>query len=116
MLPRFALHVNPIAIRHEVEFGARRIAAVVLIVDPASKLRIAPDLLSATLGLTEAQSVVAAELAAGNSVRDIAVATRRRESSVRSLVKQMHARLGISRQADLVRLVLSTAQFGRSRG
>ena len=116
VLPRFALHVNPIAIRHEVEFGARRIAAIVLIVDPGSRLRIAPGLLSATLGLTEAQSVVAAELAAGNSVRDIAVATRRQESSVRSLVKQMHARLGITRQADLVRLVLSTAQFGRSQG
>ena len=115
VLPRFALHVNPIAIRHEVEFGARRVAAIVLIVDPGSRLRIAPGLLSATLGLTEAQSQVAAELAAGNSVRDIAVATRRQESSVRSLVKQMHARLGISRQADLVRLVLSTAQFGGPR-
>ena len=114
VLPRFALHVNPVVIGHP-DLGARRIAAIVLIVDPGTRRRIAPDLLSATLGLTEAQSVVAAELAAGNSVRDIAVATRRRESSVRSLVKQMHVRLGITRQADLVRMVLSAVQFGGSR-
>ena len=114
VLPRFALHVNPVTIR-QMDFGARHIAAIVLIVDPGSKLRIAPDLLSATLGLTEAQSQVAAELAAGSSVRDIAAATRRQESSVRSLVKQMHAKLGISRQADLVRMVLSAGQFGGPR-
>ena len=113
-LPRFALHVNPVVIG-QPDFGARRIAAIVLIVDPGSRLRIAPGLLSATLGLTEAQSQVAAELAAGSSVRDIAVATRRQESSVRSLVKQMHAKLGISRQADLVRMVLSASQFGGPR-
>ena len=111
VLPRFALHVNPVTNR-QMDFGARRIAAIVLIVDPGEQIRIAPGLLSATLGLTEAQSQVAAELAAGSNVRDIAVATRRRESSVRSLVKQMHARLGISRQADLVRMVLSAVRFG----
>ena len=111
VLPRLALHVNPVVIGHP-DFGARRIAAIVLIVDPASRLRIPPDLLSATLGLTEAQSVVAAQLAAGRSVRDIAAASRRRESSVRSLVKQMHVRLGITRQAELVRMVLSATRFG----
>ena len=114
VLPRFALHVNPVTIR-QMDFGARRIAVLVLIVDPGSRRRIAPGLLSATLGLTEAQSVVAVELAAGNSVRDIAIATHRRESSVRSLVKQIHVRLGITRQADLVRMVLSATQFGGSR-
>ena len=114
VLPRFALHVNPVVIGHP-DFGARRIAAIVLIIDPGSRLRIPPALLSETLGLTEAQSVVAEALAAGSSVRDIAVATRRRESSVRSLVKQMHVRLGITRQADLVRMVLSAARLGAAR-
>ena len=113
-LPRFALHVNPVVV-HQMDFGARRIAALVLVVDPESKPHIAPDLLSATLGLTEAESRVAAALAAGNSVTDIAVATRRQESSVRWLVRQMHTKLGISRQADLVRMVLSAGQFGGPR-
>ena len=113
VLPRFALHVNPVVIDYP-DLGARRIAAIVLIVNPGSRLRIAPNLLSVTLGLTEAQGVVAAELAGGRSVREIALATRRQESSVRSLIKQMYVRLGINRQADLVRMVLSAAQFGRS--
>ena len=114
VLPRFALHVNPVAIR-QMDFGARHVAAIVLVVDPASEPHIAPDLLSATLGLTEAESRVAAELAAGRTVHDIAVATHRQESSVRWLVKQMHAKLGTSRQADLVRMVLSAGQFGGPR-
>ena len=114
VLPRFALHVNPIAIRH-MDFGARRVAVLVLVVDPGSQLRVAPGLLSATLGLTDAQSQVAAELAAGSTVHDIAVSTRRQESSVRSLIKQMHAKLGVARQADLVRMVLSAGQFSGPR-
>ena len=114
VLPRFALHVNPVAIR-QMDFGARRVAATVLIVNPGAKTHIPPSILSAALGLTDAESRVAAELAAGRTVHDIAVATRRQESSVRWLVKQMHAKLGTSRQADLVRMVLSAGQFGGPR-
>lgn len=113
-LPRFALHVNPVVV-DQPDFGARRVAAIVLIVDPGNQPNISPDLLAATLGLTEAESRAAAALAAGSSVADIASATRRQESSVRWLVKRMHAKLGISRQADLVRMVLSAGQFGGSR-
>lgn len=43
-----------------------------------------------------------------------AVATRRRESSVRTHVKRIRAKLGISRQANLVWLVLSASQFANS--
>lgn len=114
VLPRFALHVNPVAI-HQLDFGARRIAAIVLVVDPASKTHIPPSILSATLGLTDAESRVAAAMAAGSTVSDIAAATRRKESSVRWLVNQIHTKLGISRQADLVRMALSAAQFSRPR-
>ena len=113
-LRRFALHVNPVAV-DQMDFGARRVAAIVLVVDPGSKQAIAPDVLQAALGLTDAESRVAAALAEGNSVRDIAKATRRQESSVRWLVRQMHAKLGISRQADLVRMALSAGQFGGPR-
>ena len=48
-------------------------------------------------------------LAEGMSVREIAAATGRGESTIRSHVKHMFARHGLSRQADLVRLVLSLA-------
>ena len=61
------------------------------------------------LGLTAAESRVAVLLAQGMSVREIAVATGRRESTIRTHVKHMFAKHEISRQADLVRLVQSLA-------
>ena len=113
-LPRSAVHVNPVAV-HRMDFGARRIAALVLIVDPESKPNIDPGLVSATLGLTRAESRVAASMAEGGTVRDIAAATHREESSVRWLVERIYAKLGISRQADLVRMVLSTSGLAPHR-
>lgn len=98
-----------------MDFGDRAFAAIVLIVGPGNKPAIALDVLQATLGLTDAESRVAAPLAEGSSIADIAVATRRQESSVRWLVRQMRAKIGISRQPDLVRMVLSASQFGGPR-
>ena len=50
-------------------------------------------------------------LAAGVSVRDIALMTGRQENTVYKHLKQTYRKLGISRQAELVRLVLSRAAF-----
>lgn len=101
------LHISPIP--HRADFGAQRIAALVLLVDPKERPQIDPACLATTLGLTRAESRVAAALAAGHSVRDIAVATHRTQATVRSHVRQLHRKLGLHTQADLVRLVLTTA-------
>ena len=101
------LHISPIP--HRADFGAQRIAALVLLVDPTERPQIDPACLVTTLGLTRAESHVAAALAAGHSVRDIAVATHRTQATVRSHVKQLHRKLDLHTQADLVRLVLTTA-------
>ena len=106
LLPRLVVHVNPIP-AGPMDFGARSAVVLVLLVDPGARTAIDADLVAATFRLTRAESQVAAALAEGNTVREIAAATFRAESSVRWLVKQIHAKLGISRQADLVRLVLS---------
>lgn len=111
--PRLALHVNPISVR-QMDFGSRRVGALVLIVDPMSQPAIDPDMVAATLGLTPSESRVAALLAEGRSVRDIASAAGRRESSIRWHIKQIYRKLGISRQAELVRLVLSITEFSGS--
>ena len=55
------------------------------------------------------ESRVAVLLAEGMSVRDAATATGRKESTVRWHVKNMLTKLGLSRQTDLVRLVLHLA-------
>ena len=75
----------------------------------SSAPQIDPAFLALTLGLTRAESRVAAALAVGYSVRDIAVATHRTQATVRSHVRAIHRKLGVHTQADLVRLVLTTA-------
>jgi DNA-binding CsgD family transcriptional regulator len=112
-LPRLALHVNPVTVQ-QMDLSSQRVAALVLVVDPLSQPRIDPDLVAETLGLTLAESRVATALAEGSNVRDIAVATRRKESTVRWFVKQIYEKQGISRQADLVRLGMSLADLSGS--
>lgn len=107
-MPRLAVHVSPRSV-HWHEFVRDGVAALVLIVDPAMRPCIDTERVAATLGLTRAESAVAAALASGESVREIAAATNRKESSVRWLIKQIHAKLKISRNADLVRMVLLVA-------
>ena len=112
---RLVLHVSPVTPR-QAEFSAHRVAALALIVEPGSHPPIDADHVAAVLGLTPAESRVAAWLAEGRTVREIAAETRRQESSVRWLVKQVYTKQGISRQADLVRLVLSLAAPQPRRG
>ena len=109
-LPPLTLHITPVAV-HQADFDHWRVAALVLVVDPASRPRIDAGLVAAALGLTPSESQVASMLAAGVSVRDIALMTGRQENTVYKHLKQMYRKLGISRQADLVRLVLSRAAF-----
>ena len=86
-----------------------------LVVDPASQTRIDPAVAAAALGLTGMESRVAVLLAEGMNVREVAAATGRGESTIRSHVKHMFAKHGLSRQTDLVRLVLSLASAPESR-
>ena len=109
--PRLVLHVSPVG-GPSADFRMRRVAALVLVVDPGRRPRIDPDLVAAALGLTSAQSSVAAMLAAGYSLGEIAAATSRTEGTTRWHLKQIFTKLPISRQADLVRLVLSASTAG----
>ena len=113
-LPPLVLHVNPVG-RQETDLRVWPVAAFVLVVDPASQTRIDPAVAAATLGLTGMESRVAVLLAEGMNVREVAAATGRKESTIRSHVKHMFAKHGLSRQAELVRLVLSLAGAPESR-
>ena len=109
-LPPFVVHVKPVGV-HQPDYGARHIAALALIVEPGSQPRIDPGLVARTLGLTPMESQVAVWLAEGKSVRDMAEATGRTQGSIYWHLKQIYQRLPVSRQVDLVRLVLSIAEF-----
>ena len=106
--PPFVVHVKPVGIR-QMDFGARRVAALVLLVEPGQVARIDPALVAATLGLTPVESEIAAWLAEGRTVREIAGARGHTTGSVYWYLNQIYRKQGIARQADLVRLVLSVA-------
>jgi len=110
LLP-LAVHVKPVKVPHP-DYGARHVAALVLLVEPGHRSRIAPGLIAATLGLTPGESQVAVWLAEGRTVADMARATGHTPNAIYWHLKQIYQKLHISRQADLVRLVLSIAEWG----
>ena len=114
-LPSLLVHVLPVS-----TFGSERslggLGAMVVVVDPMSQLCISPGLIAKTFGLTPAESRVAAMLAEGKTVSEIALATGRQKSAIYWLLRQIYPKLGISRQVDLVRMVLSLSDLSESRG
>ena len=114
LLPRFALHVKPVATR-EADHRPRDVAVLVLIVDPAARVRIDPGLVRAALGLTPTEAEIAVLIAEGRTSRQIAAATGRGYSTVRSHLKQIFAKLGVSRQFELAQLVLALSNLPASR-
>lgn len=108
---RFAVHVCPVRYDNGSANAqpADAVAVMILIVDPAKRPHVNSERVCATLGLTPTEGRVAAALAQGHTVKDIAAATSRAESTVRWTVKRVHMKLGTTRQADIVRLVLVAA-------
>ena len=104
--PRLMLHASPVAGRM-TDFRMARVAALLLVADPARTAQIDADTVASALDLTPTESSVAVLLAKGCSLGEIAAAMDRKESTIRWHLKQIFAKQGVSRQADLVRLVLS---------
>ncbi|WP_419161268.1 helix-turn-helix transcriptional regulator [Candidatus Palauibacter sp.] len=109
------LHISPVGERQPY-CQARRVAALVLVLDPATPAPVDPALVAVVLGLTPTESRLAVALAAGHTVRDIALSTGRTEQTVRWHMKQIFRKQGISRQVDLVRRVLKLGGVPESRG
>lgn len=111
LLIPLVVHVKPVRLP-QPEYGARHVAALVLIVEPGRRHRVDPSLVGTALGLTPRESQVAAWLAEGKSVKEMARATGHTNGAIYWHLKQIYQKHHISRQADLVRLVLSIAEFG----
>ena len=111
VVPPFVVHVKPV-IGPQADHGARHVAALVLIVEPGRPHRINPGLVATTLELTPAETRVAVGLAEGKSVGDMADATGHTKAAIYWHLQQIYQKHSISRQADLVRLVLSLAELG----
>jgi len=113
LLPRLVLHIGPMA-EGQLGLPPGRIAALVLVVDPASRVAVDPSLVAAALDLTPAESHIAVSLFQGNTVHDIAIATGRTENTIRWHVKRIYDKQGISRQMELVHLLLPLADFPKA--
>ena len=111
VVPPFVVHVKPVD-GPQPDHGARHVAALVLIVEPGRQHRIDPELVATTLELTPAETQVAVWLAEGNSVGDMAEATGHTKAAIYWHLQRIYQKHSLSRQADLVRLVLSLAELG----
>ena len=110
LLPPLTVHVKPVGVS-QLDYGARHVAALVLIVEPGRAHRVDPGLVAAALGLTPRESQVAVWLAEGKSVDEMALTTGHTKGAIYWHLKQIYQKHHISRQADLVRLVLSIAEL-----
>ncbi|MDD9999669.1 MAG: helix-turn-helix transcriptional regulator [Candidatus Tectomicrobia bacterium] len=72
----------------------------------STRLHIDPAFVAERLNLTPRESQVAVALAKGLTVRGIAETAGRKEGTIRHHIKSANRKLGISRQADLIRLLL----------
>ena len=108
-LPPLVLHVNPTG-PQETDYPISPVAALVLVIDPATRIDVDPAVVAGVLDLTEMESRVAVQLVQGMSVHEIAAAMGRKESTIRSHVKRTFVKHGLSRQADLIRLVRPLAR------
>ena len=75
--------------------------------DPARRARIDAHRVAKTLGLTPSEGRMAALLAEGLRVREIAAAQGWSENYVRWLIQQVYRKQGVSGQVALVRQVLA---------
>ena len=107
---RLLVHVMPVTDRAS-GFRASRVNALLLVVDPERKIRTDPAVIGAAMGLTPTESRLAAMLAMGRTLQEIAVVTNRAEGTVRWHLKRIFRKQGISRQSELVRRVLALDGF-----
>ena len=98
-----------------LDFGGPGVAALAVLAEPGSRPRLDAKWVAELLGLTTAESQVAVLLSEGMTAPDIATTTNRQASTVYTLIKRAYRKLGISRQAELVRLILSLADASALR-
>ena len=90
-----------------------RVGALVILVDPAARPQVDPDLVSAVLDLTPTESVVAVAVATGQTVAGIAEELGCAESTVKTHLKRVYRKQGIHKRTELVRRILALEALRR---
>lgn len=89
-----------------------QLGALVLIADPATRPRPEPELVTRLLGLTPTESRVAVAIASGQTLAGTADELGCAVYTARTHLKRVYRKLGIHKQTELVRRVLSVGPLG----
>jgi len=92
-------------------FGLRRAAVALLVTDPSSEIRAPVERLRRRFRLTRSEARLAAALMQGLKLRDAADQAGLTYETARWYMKTTFQKTGATRQADLVRLLLSDPQL-----
>ena len=83
-------------------------AAMLIIFDPESPIEVAQDRCMSLFGFTRAEAQVAMGIVQGRSVEQLAAEQHRHVSTTRNLLKRVFQKAGVSRQGELVSLMLNS--------
>lgn len=84
-------------------FRRQNVALMMFIADPSgTHIDIPKQLIGELFGLTKSESAVASLLVDGAAITDITTALHLTENTVRSYIKQIYAKVGVNRQAELI--------------
>ena len=98
--------VNSIRLGNKV--GDRwRSGATIFIRDPECGVRADPAILKQLFGFTQAESALAMQLAKGESLEEAAAELNIRSNTARAHLRSMFAKTGVTRQAELVRILVN---------
>ena len=111
---QLVLHVSPLR-EGGPEPRSTEAGALVLAVDPAARTGLDRERVGALLGLTPRESHLAVALAEGRTVQDVTREWGRSVNTVRWHLQHVYAKLGVSRQADVVRAVMALAEVSGAR-
>jgi DNA-binding CsgD family transcriptional regulator/PAS domain-containing protein len=95
-------------IRLGAKVGDRwRTGATVFIRDPENGVRTDPAILKQLFGFTQAESALAMQLAKGESLEEAAIQLNIRYNTARAHLRSMFSKTGVTRQAELVRILVN---------
>ena len=100
-----ALEIHPVR-KLGMDYQGERLGALVLVVDPARRPHVDPVLAAAILGLTPMEGRVAVAVLADQTATGIANALGCAESTVKTHLKRIYGKLGITKRTELARRLL----------
>ena len=109
--PPYAVFIAPLNVADE-QLTAAQAKVLVVVHDTAARTRLKPGVLTGLYGLTEAEARLASALAAGHSLESAAALLGITLATVRSELKLVFRKLGVTRQQDLVRLLTPLSMIG----